>query len=92
MPRIRRLVPFFATLACLVLPGAAASTELKGVQCEACHGPFSLHEQRYIKAHYKPAPDEWLRLCRTCHDPKNSPEFDFMSYLAKVVKQGHGKS
>lgn len=72
------------------LPGAAASTQLKGVQCEACHGPFSLHEQRYIKAQYKPSDDDWLRLCRTCHDPKNSPEFDFAAYRAKVI-EGHGK-
>jgi len=73
------------------LPGEAASTDLKGMQCEACHGPFSLHEERYVKGHYKPSADEWLKLCRTCHDPKNSPEFDLQSYWAKVIKQGHGK-
>lgn len=47
---------------------------LRGVQCEACHGPGTLHSRdgAYSKAA--------KRSCRACHTPKWSPDFDFETY------------
>ncbi|MFQ5719837.1 MAG: multiheme c-type cytochrome [Acidobacteriota bacterium] len=59
---------------------AKATAGLVNVQCEACHGPGSLHteapEREYGAA--------GARSCLGCHDPTNSPGFDFYTYWPKI--------
>ncbi|ADO74112.1 multiheme c-type cytochrome [Stigmatella aurantiaca] len=59
------------------------------VGCESCHGPGSLHAEDPTPQNVvaKPGRD----LCVTCHNPENSPHFDFATYLPKVLGPGHGK-
>lgn len=49
------------------------------VQCESCHGPGSNHSEKsgIIR-------NTGERGCVTCHDNKNSPEFDYNEYLPMV--------
>lgn len=49
------------------------------VQCEECHGPGAEHvaTQGTLKANPK--------RCTVCHDPKNSPAFEWTSYLERGV-------
>jgi hypothetical protein len=60
----------------------------QNVQCEACHGPGSLHsaegEPKLI------ARDTSAKLCKTCHDPENSPHFNFTTYRPQILGPGHG--
>ncbi|MBX7098368.1 MAG: cytochrome c family protein [Myxococcaceae bacterium] len=62
---------------------------LASVGCEACHGPGSVHAEDPATANILDgkAPEG----CRTCHDPENSPHFDFESYLANIIGPGHGQ-
>jgi len=59
---------------------AKATPELIHVQCEACHGPGSLHIKdtgtRYGAA--------GARSCIGCHDPENSPDFDFYIFWPRI--------
>ena len=58
------------------------------VQCEACHGPGSLHAESTdiedIVA--KPGKD----LCVTCHNAHHSPQFDFAKWRKQIIVPGHG--
>jgi hypothetical protein len=65
-------------------PGKPPSAVLVGVQCEACHGPFSEHDQRYLKEKQKAAQTDWTPLCMHCHDPANSPKFSLETYLPRA--------
>jgi hypothetical protein len=68
--------------------------QLKGNQCENCHGPASLHVANPMDPKYR----EPLRLkvglrftemkCRKCHDADNDPHFDMDKYWPKIK---HGK-
>jgi hypothetical protein len=51
---------------------------LQGVQCEACHGPGTMHERdgSYVASA--------RRSCRVCHTSKWSPDFDFDTYWKRV--------
>ena len=55
---------------------------LHGVQCEACHGPGTMHER---KGSY----EEAARIsCRSCHSSRWSPDFDFDSYWRRAAHCG----
>src|SRR6185437_12765976 len=59
---------------------AALTPELKGNQCENCHGPASEHvahpdDPAALKAlHLEVARVEATRFCIRCHDEDNSPK------------------
>ncbi|MCP3103273.1 cytochrome C [Myxococcus sp. K15C18031901] len=59
------------------------------VGCESCHGPGSLHADEPSADNIVAAPGE--SLCVTCHNPENSPHFDFATYLPRILGPGHGK-
>jgi len=51
---------------------------LQGVQCEACHGPGTLHDRdgSYMKSARES--------CRACHTSKWSPDFDFETFWKRA--------
>ena len=76
-------------------PGGSIVGKVEGlmnVQCEACHGPGSIHitapdELDIAGQVHRLAPAE---LCITCHDPANSPRFNYDTYLPLILGDGHG--
>jgi hypothetical protein len=52
---------------------------LHGVQCEVCHGNGTKHARDGSYGQVAVA------TCRSCHDPANSPDFDYATYLPKVT-------
>jgi hypothetical protein len=59
------------------------------VQCEACHGPGSLHvdsDGDVAPLLAKPKED----LCIGCHNKHHSPHFEFAKWRKKIVVPGHG--
>lgn len=66
----------------------AAAGGRKGVQCEACHGPASLHAAD-PPGHIERDPGE--ERCRSCHTPERSTHFEFTSYRERVLGPGHGR-
>ena len=52
--------------------------DLRGVQCEACHGPGTKHTR---DGKYK---ERARKSCRECHDARQSPHFVFQTFWAKV--------
>ena len=57
--------------------------------CESCHGPGSLHVENPSPDTITGKPGE--KVCVTCHNPENSPHFDFATYLPRVLGPGHGQ-
>ncbi len=51
-----------------------------GVQCEACHGMLAGHPE---EDDVRPTP-VGPQTCLRCHDPANSPQFDYDVYLRSV--------
>jgi len=51
------------------------------VQCEACHGPLGGHP-RDERVSPQPVTEQ---TCLGCHDPANSPDFDFESYRMAIL-------
>jgi cytochrome c554/c'-like protein len=69
---------------------AVATTRLRDVGCEACHGPGSAHvaapSTPGLIARQVPAP-----VCLGCHTPDRTNDgFDYPAFLAAVVGPGHG--
>jgi hypothetical protein len=54
-------------------------TGLESVQCESCHAPGSRHNTSEIRLRASRK-----QTCTQCHDPKNSPKFDFETWLPKM--------
>jgi hypothetical protein len=75
------------------LPGGpcdVASTEgRRGVQCEACHGPASLHA---VDPPGHIVRDPPAAACASCHTPEHSTGFEPVSFRKRVVGPGHGES
>ncbi len=60
-----------------------AQAELGVVSCEQCHSYGTLHgDTKFVM---KPDP----KTCTVCHDQKNSPNFEFKSYWAKMAHGAH---
>ncbi|MFN0062380.1 MAG: multiheme c-type cytochrome [Myxococcaceae bacterium] len=57
------------------------------VGCESCHGPGSLHLLNPTAANIRRRMDK--RLCVSCHDPENSPHFEWEKYLPLILGPGH---
>lgn len=68
-------------------PGGFAQVDRKtlqtwgNVQCEACHGPLGGHPR---DASVSPTPVS-EQTCLGCHDPANSPEFDYEAYRTAIL-------
>ncbi len=73
---------------------ADKTPDLKGNQCENCHGPGSKHAADPDNAQYLAnikltlEQAEKNRLCVRCHDGDNSPKFDFDTYWNKIDHNG----
>lgn len=65
---------------------SSRGVNLRGVQCEACHGPGTKHAR---DGSYKKAA---LGSCKRCHTSKWSPDFDFDRYWSKIKHQCSGGS
>jgi hypothetical protein len=74
-------------------PGGActvgATEGRRDVQCESCHGPASLHALDPPRHIQREVPEQ---ACRRCHTPEASTRFEYTSYRARVLGQGHGES
>jgi len=60
--------------------------ELKGVQCEACHGPGSRHKDNPHDKGSLPIGRkiDYQRVCIKCHDRNWTPEFDYEKYRKRI--------
>jgi hypothetical protein len=73
---------------------AESTPNLKGNQCENCHGPGSLHaaapdDQEQRKAMARSASDfDKNHRCTECHTMDDSPEFNFTTYYGKIAHKG----
>lgn len=61
----------------------------KDVGCESCHGPGSAHVQAPSKANIRTTVQE--ATCKSCHRPEHSLDFDYATYLQRILGPGHGK-
>ncbi len=70
---------------------------LKGNQCENCHGPASKHIEEptnkvFLDAMHRTAEmADKGGLCLKCHDGENSPKFKFDEYYPRIVHKGLDK-
>jgi hypothetical protein len=70
-------------------PCDVASTEgRRGVQCEACHGPASLHA---IDPPGHVVRDPAPSACTVCHTPEHSTGFEPASFRKRIQGPGHGE-
>ena len=70
--------------------------ELRGVQCEACHGPGSTHKDNPHDKGGLPIGRkiDYQRVCIKCHDRNWTPEFDYEKYRKRIehrIKPEAGK-
>lgn len=76
------------------LPGGSALGKLEplqNVQCEACHGPGSLHiatPGRAPLSRIVRSPPAVT--CEGCHTPEHAPRFAFDAYRPRLLVPGHG--
>ncbi|MBW2568606.1 MAG: hypothetical protein JRD93_10920 [Deltaproteobacteria bacterium] len=59
---------------------------LRGVQCEACHGPGSKHKDSPYdkKALWIGRKIDYQSVCIKCHDRNWTPEFDYEKYRKRI--------
>lgn len=60
-----------------------ATPERRDVDCEQCHGPGSEHSTPKLTK--TPGGKVDAATCVKCHDPDNSPQFNFETYWPKIV-------
>jgi hypothetical protein len=80
-----------------LLPGGTAdlevaTTRLRDVGCESCHGPGSAHltaaNKRTSIARKVPVP-----VCLGCHTPDQTNDgFDYATFLSAITGPGHRKA
>lgn len=59
---------------------------LRGVGCEACHGPGGRHKEEASMGLKTTAYGEMKPAdCETCHDPEHSPSFEFETYWERIA-------
>jgi len=77
----------FAAVGGFADPGGERA--LLNVECEACHGPMARHVQEAGRRGFAPSPGRPITeaVCRRCHDPANSPRFDYATYLPRVMHE-----
>jgi hypothetical protein len=64
-------------------------TGREDVQCEACHGPGSLHAADGDVSTIVRAPAETT--CTACHNAHHSPSFAFGPFRERLLVPGHGR-
>jgi len=72
--------------------GVCRIDQLEGrteVGCESCHGPGSNHAKAPAKTNIARGVDP--KTCVGCHDRENSPQFDYDTYVEKVLGPGHDR-
>ena len=68
------------------------SKGLENVQCEACHGPGSIHvEKRGLEKPLALRTSTPESVCTRCHNEKHSDTFQYEAYLRDIVGPGHGE-
>jgi hypothetical protein len=60
-----------------------ATPQFANVHCESCHGPGAAHVALPTAGDYKTPPKN--ESCLACHDPENSPDFDFKKYWPVIA-------
>jgi len=60
--------------------GPGATPGLANVGCESCHGPGAYHSRAPAKGYGTVT----VASCTGCHDVKNSPKFDYYTYLPRI--------
>jgi len=64
-------------------PKKLPSVALKGVQCEACHLPWSQHSQ-YDNGTRHEKDVDWQPICTRCHNKERSPDFSLAPRLERI--------
>ncbi len=68
------------------------SKGLENVQCEACHGPGSIHvEKRGLEKPLALRTGTPESVCARCHNEKHSDTFQYQAYLRDIIGPGHGE-
>ncbi len=68
------------------------SEGLENVQCEACHGPGSIHvEKRGLEKPLALRTSTPESVCTRCHNEKHSDTFQYQAYLRDIIGPGHGE-
>jgi len=68
------------------------SEGLENVQCEACHGPGSIHvEKRGLEKPLALSTGTPESVCAHCHNEKHSDTFQYEAYLREIIGPGHGE-
>jgi hypothetical protein len=75
---------------------AELTANLKGNQCENCHGPGSKHIEAPTNSDIRQAmrvsrEEAESLLCVRCHDEDNSPKFNFATYSSQIDHKGLDK-